>query len=483
MTGIVHASTSLDSKEVPYVSYETSNQGILNLSVEINNQSILIFNAIKFNGNLEHEQPDDNFYIGNNKMTPFIWVGSGSIHFNVNINVSRIENFSYSGQNFSYIYIRSASYLGMLFTNGNASTERGNITISGGNISEQIAVVYFTSPVSYCECPSGNYTLTKEGYLGNYSSFSYRGLGIENYSVFNSLSSVSLFSYIGSASNSLPSLANQFSDLISSERIAIYPVDGISPFVFISSEGAPLNISLNNEFRLVRSGSPSVWYDQEYERSALETFTKSFNEQIYKIVSGNSSLGSIDVYGNAQVLNNSTIYLDSPLSFVVIRLTPVTLSPDYSLLSGKLSSGINSEIYVGNKQYFIPLSTNVTLKGLTYENGTLNFLFTQTATANFLIIFQGNYSVDNVTTTDVNSSGNVSLSFFSLVRGDNETLVYVSVAGNGTSYLTLSVIPFVVVNSPSMMWLLPVVSIVLIFSAFFLIFYARKRSLNLLEKE
>jgi len=475
-----HASQSWGISTISYERYEFSGNEIQNFSVNVDGRSVTVFNQIVIPGKIPVNSHNPSLYFGNSSMTPFAWTGTGRISMLSAINVSPIGNFVTDLQNFSYLYLYSGNYIGMLISNAQMSENGMNITVSSPDHLQEISVVFLTLPVSTYSVSGSAYSVEGDEYNGSYSSFTSSPSGIANYSIKNQESSVNIFSFIGNRQEIMPSPLSNISGFAATRNISIFPEDDVSPLLFISSIALSVNISLYSEFSFHYSGKTSMWGGSPNSQGISEMIKSIFSEKIYTIMYGNSSIGYVDVFGNAST-TGSEMDVNSPLSFVLVRFVPVNDVPDYSVLNHAELVNISAELFVGNGQYFIPFSPNITSQSIGFSNGSITLVYTQVGENNILITIEGSYNIKSLVIYGTNGSKNSSV--YSVLRGENQTIVYLTVNGNGTQELSLSISPSAPNHRFPLLLIFLGVSIGLIVSAVSLILYARKKSIYSLEKE
>ena len=159
-------------------------------------------------------------------------------------------------------------------------------------------------------------------------------------------------------------------------------------------------------------------------------------EHIFKIMNGHRTVGYIDVYGSTTI-NNTTLTVNSPLSFVIVRFLPSFQSAGVANHSNDDLENATTEIYVDNEAYFVPFSPNVTSQNLSFSQNTLSFDFIQNGTQNFVIVIQGNF---NVSAFSFHGPGQNN-SHYSVTKTSNQTIISFTTNGSGQGSLALSVTP------------------------------------------
>ena len=453
-----------------------SSNGIVNFTVHVSNQNVLVFRYFNISSPFfSHNLPSVN----ENRMVPLTWMGTGNVTIVPAIPFSAVGNFSLYNNEFDFLYFYKSNYLGILLTTGMVSESGDEVLISDSGTMAGFSVSFINSPLSQLNFTSGSLRNNGNFYYGSYSSFHYYPGIIQNYSLVNNQSSVSVISSFSSPGNSVISLNT--SSLAGSVQSGILASDGLFPLIYSESFNSSVTIRLSDGFNFTLSegerGTDSGGDQDPYSLSGMPYL----NERVFEITSNSRLVASVDVYGQAS-FNSTVLTVNSPMSFVVVRFLPSLQS---SAAIGHGNGGIGNattEIYVYNQAYFVPFSPNITAQNLSFSQGKLLFQFVQNASQQFVIVIQGNFTV---TGFSVNGNGS-SLSHYSVQRSGNETMVTFSTNGTGQRNLTLSVTPYVSVSSspnelPFLVLLISVTVLVAVTGS--MIVYSRRRWERKIEKE
>jgi hypothetical protein len=467
--GMVSADDSNGSNDI-------SSNGIANFTVHVNNQNVLVFRYFNVSGSsLSLNLPDLN----ENKLVPLFWRGSGNVTILPAMSFSQVGNFSNPSYDFQYLFLYQSSYLGILLTTGSISESGGEIFVNNLVGAAYFTIYFINSPLSQFNFTSNSFQSNGNSYYGTYSSFTSSPGLIKDYSLINNQSSVSVISSIALGGDSL--LSFNTSGLAVPNKSGAFASDGLFPLLYLDSFNSSVTIRLSDGFHF---GTPEAEQgnggggEQDPFNSAGLPYV---NERVFKIMSGSRTLGSVDVYGQMSI-NNTTLIVNSPVSFVVIRFLPAFQSSTGINHSNDELGNATTEIYLDNQAYFVPFSPNVTAQNLSFKQGTLIFQFVQNGTQQFVIVIQGNFSVSNFVITGNGSS----YPHYSILRSGNETIVTFTTNGTGQRNLSLSVTPFLSTNGggkqlPLMALIISVTALVTVAGS--LIAYSRKRWERNLEKE
>jgi hypothetical protein len=314
-------------------------------------------------------------------------------------------------------------------------------------------------------------------FIGNYSSFGYANGEIKDYSLINQDSSVAIISNISSSESTLLSFSTK--DFSVPGSTCILASDGLFPTMYLQGYDSSINITLSDGFSFGNSDRESLQVVNSNYDPSPHSIIPFYEEHILKINRGAETLGYVDIYGRVSI-ENSTLEVNSPISFVLIRFLPSFHStngqPNNS--NGHLGNA-STEIFINNQAYFVPFSPNVTSQNLSFERGVLDFQFIQNSSQKFVIVIQGNYSVSSFSLKGVGSNGGN----FTVTRTANETIISFTTNGTGQGTLSLSVVPFVGTFSKIPLIGLMVSTSALVIVVGSLIIYSRKRWIEKLEKE
>lgn len=463
-----------------FSSFNTSQNGLSDFSVIINDRSIEVFKYFNVSGALPGL---NSFFINQDRLTPIYWQGIGDISVVPAINFSKVGKFSYSSESVSYVFLYNGSYLGILYSTGLISESSGSISISNSlTLNASIEVSYITSPISYSGNSEGNYTITGQTFTGTYTSFSYAGGNILNYSLIGRNSSLNVFTSIGGSNSNDTAMAPSISSLSIPSRVSLYASDSVSPSLYASGIGSDLNISLASGFSLVPSGRHHYALPPKRQNDPFSSMlNQAYSEHTFKLRIGHINIGYVDVYGHP-MMTPSGFELDSPISFLVVHVLPVYQSKLGSLpvAFDKSIGNATLEIYVHHKPYFIPLSPNVTSLNLSYSGNTLQFTFAQNGSQYVLVVMQGNYSVSKFSISGV---GSAAANHYTLKRVGNETFILFTVNGTGTGSLTLGVVPYTNPFPRTILGIFSTAGVLVVLVAIFGITYARRKFVKEFEKE
>ena len=432
LAGVVNASGSVDGTANAYDTFNTTSNGISDFSVQVNGQTIEVFSYFNISGSsLSMDMP----FVSDDKMMPLFWQGTGTVTIVPALSYSRIGAFDYAFSQMEYVYFYQTNYLGMLVTNGQIS-ESGNLIVinSSANMGEQ--------SISYINCPLSDYNYTENSfqssgnsYYGNYSSFYYSAGQISNYSLINRQSAVSVISKISSSGST--SLSFNTQSLATKGNVGMFVSDGLFPLIYLDGFNTSMSIKLAEGFHFgyredFQSGNGGSGEDP----SSYWPISMG-EEHIFKIQNGFRILGYVDVYGGAS-LNNSTLVVNSPISFVVVRFLPSVQTTGGPSQSNNVLGNASTEIFIDNQAYFIPFSPNVTYQNLSFDHGNLLFQFTQNGTQKIVVVIQGNFTVSKFSLNGVVEQP----TNYTVTRTANETIISFGTSGNGTQSLSLSIVPY-----------------------------------------
>jgi hypothetical protein len=416
-------------------------------------------------------------FIGNDKLNSLDWQGFGSVTVIPALTFSPVGNFTFQSSRIEYVYLYDSSYLGILLTTGEMEEGGGQISISGSGLTDGIEVSYVTSPVSLYNISENSYVQSGNSYSGTYSSFSYSSGEIQDYSLIENYSSISIISEMGKQNSSGHPPSMSMNGLAVPGSTAMFASDSLFPLVYISGFNSSASVELTDAFHFINSGSAML--ERGVSMNLLPQFIISlYREQVFRINSGNTTLGYADVYGGATG-NRSSLSFTSPIYFAVLRFLPAIPAVNGQGAYYSALENASSEIFVSSHAYFIPLSPNVTYRTLTFGNDSLNFQFLQNGSVTIVVVLEGRYSISAFSLSG--SEGNSSN--YTLERTPNETIISFESTGSGQKVLTLSVSP--IANGPFTLPLIVLVvsSTAIVAVSLSLIFYSRSRWLKNLEKE
>ncbi len=455
---------------------DTSTNGISNFTVHVNNQDVLVFRYFNVSGpSLSLNLPD----LSENKLVPLYWMGYGNVTITPAMSFSSIGNFANSNYNFQYVYLYQQSYLGILLTSGSISESGNEIIISNQYGNASFSVSFINAPLSQFNFTSNSFHSSGNSFYGTYSSFSYSPGLIQDYSLINNQSSVSVISSISSSGNSALSLSTNA--LATPNTAGVFASDGLFPLIYLDSFNSTVAIRLSDGFHFATTESEQGHGGGNEQDPFVSPGFQYYNERVYKIMSGSRTLGSVDVYGQTSV-NNTTLTVNSPMSFVIIRFLPFFQSSTGTNHSNDELGNATTEVYVDNQAYFVPFSPNVTAQNLSFGQGTLMFQFVQNGTQQFVIVIQGNFSVSKFSVTGNGSSS----PSYTVARSGNETIISFSTNGTGQRNLSLSVAPYLsTLGGGNQMPLVGLIvsTVALVAVAGSLIAYSRKKWEKGFEKE
>lgn len=472
LSGMVSAAGSSSTSQRGSNNFDSTPQGIGNFVVHVNSQSIEVFKYFNVSGHTQSfGLPEGNEY----KTVPLFWEGSGNISILAAIPFSDIGvvNYSYSSQ--EYVYFYQSDYLGILFTTGQIAESGNQLYINGPDNQGGFSVAYMNSPLSNFNFVQNSFEQSGQSYYGNYSSFAYSAGQIENYSLMNRQSSVSIVSSISSSGSD--ALSFNTKDLAVPGTTGIFVSDDLFPTVYLGGFNSTLTIRLASGFDFGVQGENHPQGSGPNQDPSFPGMFPFFQEHIFKVMNGPRTLGYVDVYGTTSV-NTTTLVVNSPMSFVLIRFLPSFQSTNGINPSNDHLENATTEIFVDNEAYFVPFSTNVTSQNLSFSGGRLNFQFIQNGTQQFVIVIQGNFSVSMFS---LNGTG-ANPPPYVVTRASNQTIISFASTGNGTQSLSLSIAPYVGSISilPLMALLISALALTLVAGS--LIFYSRRKSIREFEK-
>ena len=472
------AGAAQGNQDSGYGVYNINQNGISNFTVHVGNQFIEVFRFFNVSAPTQFLNMPN---INENTMVPISWHGFGNVSIVPVIPFSGVGSFNYSAFQVEYVYLHFSNYLGMILTTGTISESGGVILIKAINSLVENSVELVNSPLSNYNYTQESYKLTGHSYLGNYSSFSFFG-SLNDYALVNRNSSVQVMSSI-SSSNGFYYTMNS-AGLSTPHGNTIFASDGLFPMIYANGFDTSINVTLANGFQFGTSGDRAQNGGDGNGNSAPSEDHSGIGsirmpeEHIFKIMNGHKTVGYIDVYGSTTI-NNITLTVNSPLSFVIVRFLPSFQAAGVANHSNDDLENATTEIYVDNEAYFVPFSPNVTSQNLSFSQNTLSFDFIQNGTQNFVIVIQGNF---NVSTFSFHGPGQNN-SHYSIAKTSNQTIISFTTNGSGQGSLALSVTPVLVQSSnlPLIVLVISATMIVVVSSS--LIIYSRKRWIKELEKE
>ncbi|MGC8561964.1 MAG: hypothetical protein ACP5UZ_06670 [Thermoplasmata archaeon] len=478
-SSMAFASAAPGNQATGYDNFDLSHNGISNFTVRINNQAIVVFRYFNISGSTQFLNIPN---VNENRMVPISWHGFGNVSIVPAISFSSVGSFNYSSIPVQYLYLYKSDYIGVILTTGQISESGGQIFINAVNSLTENSVELVNSPISDYNFTQNSYQAIGHSYKGNYSSFSYSSGSIVNFSLINEESSVQIISSISSSKGL--SLSMNTAGVSTADENGVFASDGLFPMVYLNGFDTAINITLANGFRFWSSGErPFHGGDgngnnvRSEDHSGIGSIQMP-EQQIFKIVSGHRTVGYVDVYGKT-TLNNTTLSVNSPMSFVVVRFLPSFKSAAGENHSNDDLGNATTAIYVDNGTYFVPFSPNVTAQNLSFNQNTLTFDFIQNGTQDFVIVMQGNFSVSAFSFQGPGQNN----SHYSVSRTSNQTIISFSTNGSGQGSLSLSVAPVIVQPNHFSLIVLVVSATSIVVVAGSLIIYSRRRWVKELEKE
>jgi hypothetical protein len=472
------ASAAQGNQSSGYDVYNFDQNGISNFTVHVNNQFIEVFRYFNISGPTQFLNMPN---INENKMVPIYWHGFGNVSIVPAVQFSGAGSFNYSSFQLQYVYLHSTNYLGMILTTGTISESGGEIIIMAISPLVENSVELINSPLSDYNFTQGSYKVSGHSYLGNYSSFSYVG-SLSDYALVNREASVQVISSISSPNGLYFSMNT--AGLSTPDENGIFVSDGLFPIIYVNGFDTSINVTLSNGFqfgtfgeRVQNGGDGNGNNAPREDRSGIGSIQMP-EEHIFKIMNGHRTVGYIDVYGSTTI-NNTTLTVNSPLSFVIVRFLPSFQSAGVANHSNDDLENATTEIYVDNEAYFVPFSPNVTSQNLSFSQNTLSFDFIQNGTQNFVIVIQGNF---NVSAFSFHGPGQNN-SHYSVTKTSNQTIISFTTNGSGQGSLALSVTPGLVQSSSLPLIVLVISATMIVVVSGSLIIYSRKRWIRELEKE
>ncbi len=474
LSGLSLTSASGISSVTSFDDYNSTTNGISNFTVHVNSQTVDVFKYVNVTGTSSSlTQP----YVNDESVISLFWQGLSNVTITPAISFSSVGNFSYSSSVLEYVYFYQSNYLGTLFTTGKISESANQLSISGSSFLQHFAISYMSAPISNFNFSQNSMQFNGYSFIGNYSSFGYANGEIKDYSLINQDSSVAIISNISSSESTLLSFSTK--DFSVPGSTCILASDGLFPTMYLQGYDSSINITLSDGFSFGNSDRESLQVVNSNYDPSPHSIIPFYEEHILKINRGAETLGYVDIYGRVSIVN-STLEVNSPISFVLIRFLPSFHStngqPNNS--NGHLGNA-STEIFINNQAYFVPFSPNVTSQNLSFERGVLDFQFIQNSSQKFVIVIQGNYSVSSFSLKGVGSNGGN----FTVTRTANETIISFTTNGTGQGTLSLSVVPFVGTFSKIPLIGLMVSTSALVIVVGSLIIYSRKRWIEKLEKE
>ncbi|MDA8055242.1 MAG: hypothetical protein M0Z77_06270 [Thermoplasmatales archaeon] len=457
---------------------DSSSNGISNFMVRVNNQEIEVFRYFNITGASQSQNLPN---INENKIMPLFWQGFGNVSITPTLSFSAVGNVNYYSSPMEFVFFYQFNYLGILLATGRITESGNQISITGANSFMAVSVAYLNAPLSDYNFSQNSFKFNGGSYYGNYSSFYYSAKQIDDYSLINQESSVSVISSI-SNSNGM-GLSFDTAGISVPGSTGIFVSDNLFPLIYLDGFNSSTNITLSTGFHFGTSEDHSGQGDRGGGNGpGQDPFDSgSFpipQEHVYKIMNGFRTVGYVDAYGQVKV-NNTSLVVNAPLSFVLVRFLPSFQSTNGTNHSNDDLQNATTEIYVDNQAYFVPFSPNITSQNLSFGQNLLNFVFTQNGTQQFVIVIQGNFSVSTFSLTGTGQNN----SHYKVTRTSNQTIISFLTNGSGQRSLSLSIAPYVgKINQLPLIGLL-LSSTILVIVVGTLILYSRRKSLRELEKE
>ncbi len=471
-SAVADGSHSNDSSDTNFTS-----SGISNFSVQINGQQIEVLSY--FNYSLINPEMGSPI-IREDSNTPLIWNGFGNVTIVPAVSFSAVGSLNFSSLELNYIYLYSSSYIGILLTTGFMNESGNQVSVSSSTMTVPFSIVLVNAPLSGYNFSQNSYRSVGNEYYGNFSSFNYANGQIENYSLVNGQSSVSVISEVYAQGGiRLSTSLNGFA--IPGTPVG-FASDGLFPLLFLSGAGSPVHLNLSDGFHFSSSddhGDQGQGISDGEDAHLQNSFPIPLpRERILKIVSGLRVVGYADVYG-AVSYNNTSLVASSPLSFLLVRFLPSFSTANTSNEGGKHLQNATTEILVSDQAYFIPFTVNVTSQQISFAQNILNFTFVQNGTQQFVIVIQGNFTVSSFSLVGSGANG----SSYTVTRTGNQTIISFVANGSGQKSLSLAIAPLRASVSPIPLFVLFISSAALIVVTLSFIIYSRRKMMREIEKE
>ncbi len=454
-----------------YVQYWTYGHNISNFSAKINGVNELVFRSINESQAITMIGMNSSIVAYDTFMTPISFRGLGTLSFLLARGLE-IENDSMFGAN--EITISNDFFRGMIVTDGTITQQGGWIQI---NDTVPFFALYITLPFSYINVMVNNYVMSGNDYLGNYSEYEEEGGNVLNYSLLSENSSVTVFR----------SLSFNSSGGIMEDNVLAQPIlqlhDAQSPSIYGYTGSGTYNISLSEGYTLAESSRSNVTIPSIPNMILSNMTFINFQSETFLIYLDGRNIGLVHVFGSSITEGGSQLLI-SPYSTFSINFKPVQLSSTGLMANGSNNGTVSAEILLDQSPSFFSYSYNVSIRSVVFKNGTFSADVYQMGNSTYLIVLPRGFRVLNVTVNGHAFHSGVMNNGYRTVNNTNGSAILLAINQTGNISIALSVITINEFHRIiSLFGLFLIVSAALIIAAISLIFYARRKSLKIYEKD
>jgi len=443
-----------------YIQYWENGNNIYNFSVKIDGNQVTVFNSITYSSLFPMMNYSGKLRIIDNYLTPILYYGIGKLSLSISDGIDfTIENIS----NVTYIKLNNDNYFGIIASSAAVSEYQNNLTF---NDNFPFYFLFMTLPISYYIAQYDN----EESPSVNYSSYNLSLTGVSDYSLNEMNSSVSIIQKIGGyKASSYENIGDSliFVNSMSPEIIGTGYFNGYNISLY-----SPFNFELINQTKMLNISVP-------FNLSKLLPET-SIQHSLYAILYDGELIGTTNVFGYSYLEGNNLIIPTEGSSFI-IQFRPLNYSSiqkDYINSQGN----IGLEIYANKSAYFIPLSPAIQLINVSVTNNSVisNFYAYQNSTIEFFI--PAGYRIIGLSVNGNNLSYGSQANGFTIKRTGNQSVAIINVNETGEVSMAITLSKLTVEHRISLFTLFLISAIILIITAVGLIYYARRKSIEIYEK-
>ncbi len=456
---LTYASPIQNEVNGKYIQYWESGNNLYNFSVRIDGQQVTVFDSLNYTNPMPLMNHPGKLRVIDNYLTPIIYYGLGTLNISLNENIDySIENIS----NTTYVKLSSDNYYGILFSNANL-VHNGNALVF--SLDYPFYLLFMTLPISYYMTES-----SYENISGSiYSTYSISDSGVSDYSLNGLNSSVEIIKNIGSYISS-------DSDI---EDSLIF-VNSISPMIVGTGFVYGYNISLLSPFNYELINQTKIF-------NMTLPFNLSFipsniipQHSIYAILYNGEMIGTANVFGYSYLSGNSLLIPDVGSTFI-IQFKPL----NYAGFQGNYvpsSGNISLQIYANESAYFIPLSPSVLVTSINISNDviTSNIYQYQNSTIEFFI--PSGYRINNLSVNGNDLLYGNQTNGFTVTRIGNQSVALINLNQSGEVTLLITLSKLSGEHRVPLFTMFLLSAIILIIAALGLIYYARRKSIEIYEK-
>ncbi|MGC8655508.1 MAG: hypothetical protein ACP5RG_03385 [Thermoplasmata archaeon] len=443
-----------------YIQYWESGNDIYNFSVKIDGNQMIVFNSLTYGSSFPMMSYLGKLKIIDNYLTPILYYGNGKLNTSVSDNIDfSIENVS----NVTYVKLSNDNYYGVIISNAAVSEYQQNLTFDSNS---PYYFLYMTLPVSYYVA---NYDNENSSTI-NYSSYTISNDGISNYSLNWMNSSVNVIERIES------NAATSDQDI----KESLIFVNSMSPEIIGTGYVSGYIISLSNPFNfelINQTGMLNTSLQLNISNIPSEI---SLQHSLYAILYDGEIIGTANVFGYSY-LDGSNLIIPTEESSFIIQFKPA----NYSVIQRNYLTGqgnISLEIYANRSGYFIPLSPAVQVTSLNVSGNLVisNFYQYQNSTIEFFI--PSGYRITGLSVNGNNISYGSETNGFTVTRIGNQTVAIININETGEVSMAISLSKLTSENRIPLFTIFLISAIILIIVALGLIYYARRKSIEIYEK-